>query len=69
MLTAIRKWVIQTMMKGQTGVVQTLPKKDLIELNVQITAERMLRNGINPNDMKTVGQVENVVESNRHNLK
>ena len=62
MYTAIRKWVIQTMMKGQTGVVQTLPKKDLIELNVQITAERMLRNGVNPNDMKTVGQVENVVE-------
>ena len=62
MNTAIRKWVIQTMMKGQTGVVQTLPKKDLIELNVQITVERMLRNGVNPNDMKTVGQVENVVE-------
>jgi len=62
MYTAIRKWVIQTMMKGQTGVVQTLPKKDLIELNVQITVERMLRNGVNPNDMKTVGQVENVVE-------
>ena len=53
MLTAIRQWVIKTMMKGQTGVVQTLPKKDLIELNVQITAERMLRNGVNPNDMKT----------------
>ena len=62
MLTAIRNWVVQTMMKGQTGVVRTLPKNDLIELNTQITAERMLRNGINPNDMKTVGQVENVVK-------
>ena len=48
MLTAIRNWVVQTMMKGQTGVVRTLPKNDLIELNTQITAERMLRNGINP---------------------
>ena len=62
MYTAIRKWVIQTMMKGQTGVVQTLPKPQIIEMNVQITVERMLRNGVNPNDMKTVGQVENVVE-------
>ena len=61
MFAAIRKWVIQTMMKGQTGVVQTLPRKELIELNTQITAERMMRNGINPQDMKTVGQVENVI--------
>ena len=62
MLTAIRNWVVQTMMKGQTGVVRTLPKNDLIELNTQITIERMLRNGINPEDMKTVGQVDNVVK-------
>ncbi len=62
MLTAIRQWVVQTMMKGQTGVVRTLPKPQIIELNTQITAERMMRNGINPNDMKTVGQVENVVK-------
>ena len=61
MFATIRQWVIKTMMKGQTGVVRTLPKNDLIELNTQITAERMMRNGINPEDMKTVGQVENVV--------
>ena len=62
MLTAIRNWVIKTMMKGQTGVVRTLPKQEIIELNTQITAERIMRNGINPNDLKTVGQVENVVK-------
>ena len=61
MFAAIRQWVIKTMMKGQTGVVRTLPKNDLIELNTQITAERFMRNGINPEDMKTVGQVENVI--------
>jgi hypothetical protein len=61
MLAAIRKWVIQTMMKGQTGVVQTMPKQQIIEMNTQITAERIMRNGINPEDLKTVGQVENVV--------
>jgi len=61
MLTAIRQWVVQTMMKGQTGVVRTLPKREIIELNTQMTAERMMRNGINPEDMKNVNQVENVV--------
>ena len=39
MLTAIRQWVIKTMMKGQTGVVQTMPKQEIIEMNVQITAQ------------------------------
>jgi hypothetical protein len=62
MLTAIRQWVVQTMMKGQTGVVRTLPKREIIELNTQMTAERLMRNGINPQDMKTVGQVENVIK-------
>ena len=61
MLAAIRQWVIKTMMKGQTGVVQTMPKQQIIEMNTQITAERTMRNGINPEDLKTVGQVENVV--------
>jgi hypothetical protein len=61
MLTAIRSWVIKTMMKNQTGVVQTLPKREIIELNTQITAERFMRNGINPESMKTVDQVENVI--------
>ena len=62
MLAAIRQWVIKTMMKGQTGVVRTLPKQEIIELNTQITAEKIMRNGINPEDLKTVDQVENVVE-------
>ena len=61
MLAAIRQWVIKTMMKDQTGVVRTLPKREIIEMNTQITAERIMRNGINPEDLKTVGQVENVV--------
>ena len=65
MLTAIRQWVIRTMLKskGQTGVVQTLPKKDLVELNVQITAQRLMQGGIEPNSLKTVDQVENAVNA------
>ena len=63
MLTAVRNWVIRTMMKskGQTGVVQTLPKKDLIELNTQITAQKLMQGGIDPNSLKNADQVENAI--------
>ena len=63
MLTAIRQWVIRTMMKskGQTGVVQTLPKQDIIELNTQITAQRLMQSGIDPQSLKNADQVENAI--------
>ena len=63
MLTAIRNWVIRTMMKskGETGIVRTLPNKDLIELNTQITAQRLMQNGIDPQLLKNADQVENAI--------
>ena len=63
MLTAIRQWVIRTMMKakGETGIVQTMPKKDIVELNTQITAQRLMQNGINPESLKNADQVENAI--------
>ena len=61
MLTAIRQWVIKTMMKNNTGVVQTLPKRDLIELNTQITAQKLMQAGIDPEALKNADQVENAI--------
>ena len=63
MLTAIRQWVIRTMMKskGETGIVQTMPKRDLVELNTQITAQRLMQSGIDPNTLKNANQVENAI--------
>jgi len=63
MLTAIRQWVIRTMMKakGQTGIVQTMPKRDIVEMNTQITAQRLMQNGIEPNSLKNADQVENAI--------
>ncbi len=60
-MKAIYQWVLRTMMKDQTGVMQTLPKRDLIEFNVQMTAERLARNGIDPNALKNANQVENAI--------
>ena len=45
----------RTMMKsknGETGIVKTLPNKDLVELNTQVTAQRLMQNGIDPTQLK-----------------
>ena len=65
MLTAIRNWVLRTMMKskGETGIVRTLPNKDIVELNTQITAQRLMQNGVDPQSLKNADQVENVIKN------
>jgi hypothetical protein len=62
-LKAVYQWVIRTMMKskGETGIVKTLPNKDLVELNTQITAQRLMQNGIDPTQLKNADQVENAI--------
>ena len=60
-MKAVVQWVLRTMMKDQTGVMRTLPKKDLVDFNVAITAERLARNGIDPNALKNANQVENAI--------
>ena len=63
MLAAIRQWVIRTLMKsqGETGIVRTLPNKDLVELNTQVTAQRLMQNGVDPQSLKNANQVENAI--------
>jgi hypothetical protein len=60
-MKAILQWVLRTMMKDQTGIVKTMPKKDLVDFNVAMTAERLMRNGIDPNSLKNANQVENAI--------
>ena len=60
-MKAIVQWVLRTMMKDQTGIVQTMPKKKLVDFNVAMTAERLMRNGIDPNSLKNANQVENAL--------
>jgi hypothetical protein len=72
MLAAIRNWVIRTMMKakGETGIVKTLPKKEIVDINTQITAERLMQNGVDPRSLKNADQVENAIIAieNRSNV-
>ena len=47
--------------KGETGIVKTIPKRDIVELNTQITAQRLMQNGIDPMSLKNADQVENAI--------
>tara|TARA_Y100001973_G_scaffold82741_1_gene122394 strand:- start:140 stop:1306 length:1167 start_codon:yes stop_codon:yes gene_type:complete len=60
-LKAIYQWVIRTMMKDKTGIVQTMPNKDLVDFNVNMTIERLLRNNVDPQSLKNADQVENII--------
>ena len=60
-MKAVLQWVLRTMMKDQTGIVQTMPKKDIVDFNVAMTMERLMRNGIDPNSLKNANQVENAI--------
>ena len=70
-MKAVIQWVIRTMMKDQTGVMQTLPKKDLVDFNAAMTAERLMRNGVDPNSLKNANQVENAINmiENKSNVR
>ena len=60
-MKAVLQWVLKTMMKDQTGIVRTMPKKDLVDFNVAMTMERLMRNGVDPNSLKNANQVENAL--------
>ncbi len=60
-MKAVLQWVLKTMMKDQTGIVRTMPKKDIVDFNVAITMERLMRNGVDPNSLKNANQVENAL--------
>ena len=60
-MKAVIQWVLRTMMKDQTGIVRTMPKKDIVDFNVAMTMERLMRNGVDPNSLKNANQVENAI--------
>ena len=62
MLRALREFVVRLLLKDSPkGVMTTLPNKDLVDLNVQQTAEFLMRNGVDPNSLKNANQVENAI--------
>jgi hypothetical protein len=62
-LRALQQYILREVLKdAPKGVMQTLPNKDLIELNVQVLAQRLMQAGIDPTTLKNANQVENAVK-------
>jgi hypothetical protein len=60
----IRRWVIKTRLKEQVkegGVAITLPKKEFVDLNTSITADRLLRSGVDIDQLTSPNQVDNLI--------
>jgi len=68
-MDAIRQLVLRILTKGKSGIVTTLPKKDLVDFNTMILAEKFMQNGVDPNALKNADQAFNILnqidEANR----
>jgi hypothetical protein len=58
----IRRWVMSQMTKkSDDGIMITLPDSKKVDLNLNITMDRLLRNGFNPDAFTNPQQVDNAV--------
>jgi len=62
-LRALQQYILREVLKDSPkGVMTTLPNKDLIEINVQVLAQRLMQGGIDPTKLKNANQVENAIK-------
>ena len=63
-LKALREFIIRLFLKEKPkGVMTALPNKELVDMNVAVVAEKLMRNGIDPRSLKNANQVENAIKS------
>jgi len=61
-LRALQQFVIREIFKdAPTGVMKTLPNKELVDMNVQVLAQRLMQAGVDPTTLKNANQVENAI--------
>ena len=61
-INVVRRWVMSQMTKkADDGIMITLPEKNKVDLNVSITMDRLLRNGIDPDAFTNPEQVNNAI--------
>ena len=62
-MEAIRQLVIRILTGSKkSGIVTTLPKKDLVDFNTMILAEKFMQNGVDPNALKNADQAFNILK-------
>ena len=61
-LKALQEFIIREIFKdAPTCVMRTLPNKELVNMNVQVLAQRLMQGGIDPTVLKNANQVENAI--------
>ena len=61
-LKALQEFIIREIFKdAPTGVMRTLPNKELVDMNVQVLAQRLMQGGFDPTTLKNANQVENAI--------
>ncbi len=58
-----RAMLKELLKRGDDGIMLTLPKNDILELNTRITMDRLIRNGIDPDSLTSPDQVINILEN------
>ena len=58
-----RAMLKELMKRGDDGIMLTLPKNELVDLNARITMDRLIRNNIDPNSLTSPDQVINVLDN------
>jgi hypothetical protein len=62
-MKALREFIIRLFLREKPkGVMTALPNKELVDMNIQIVAEKLMRNGIDPRSLKNANQVENAIK-------
>ena len=62
-MKALREFIIRLFLREKPkGVMTALPNKELVDINMAIVAEKLMRNGIDPRSLKNANQVENAIK-------
>ena len=62
-MKALREFIIRLFVREKPkGVMTALPNKELVDINMAIVAEKLMRNGIDPRSLKNANQVENAIK-------
>jgi hypothetical protein len=58
-----RAMLKELMKRGDDGIMLTLPKNELVDLNARITMDRLIKAGIDPDSLTSPDQVLNILEN------
>ena len=58
-----RAMLKELMKKGDDGIMLTLPKDEIVDLNARITMDRLIKAGVDPESLTSPDQVLNILNN------